>query len=341
MRLAGQAKGGYYAAPPEAVAMALEYLQPPEGKRYTVFDPCAGEGAAIRQIADALDARAFPCTAYAIELSEDRAEVLKTVLPEGNAIAPASYFGCAISPHFASLIWCNPPFDDRMGGGGRVETDFVYRAIDHLAPHGILALVCPQHVAENYRTMSLLTEQFESDTMCAMPFPDDVRHYDEVIVLCRKLDVPGRDQWCNMNNQYAQAARRRVIHELPPGRRPIRFAKCELTEDEVIRALKDSPLRRVLAVPREQPLPRPPMSPGQGHRAMLLASGFIDGLVEPEGEPPHVVRGTCRKKQYVAEQSVTENLDGSVTSKTVTAEKMQLVVRALDHGGTIHTLLQE
>ena len=164
MRLAGQARGGYYAAPPEAVAAALGRLRPPETGPCVAFDPCAGEAAAIKQIADALEAEP-----YAVELSEDRARVVRELLGEENVLAPANFLGTSISPKWVSFAWVNPPFDDKLGGGGRVELDFVERVIPMLAPHGVLALVCPESVAEQHQTMALLSEQFEVDTMSALP----------------------------------------------------------------------------------------------------------------------------------------------------------------------------
>ena len=80
------------------------------------------------------------------------------------------------------------------------------------------------------------------------------------------------------------------------------------------------------------------MSPGIGHRAMLLASGHIDGLICPPDEPPHVIRGTAAKDRYV--KSCDENVgeDGSVTTKTVISERTRLVIRILDSQGNLVNL---
>ena len=80
------------------------------------------------------------------------------------------------------------------------------------------------------------------------------------------------------------------------------------------------------------------MSPGIGHRAMLLASGHIDGLICPPDEPPHVIRGTAAKEPYIASCDETEAEDGSITTKTVISERTRLVVRILDSEGILTTL---
>ena len=80
------------------------------------------------------------------------------------------------------------------------------------------------------------------------------------------------------------------------------------------------------------------MSPGIGHRAILLASGHIDGLICPADEPPHVIRGTAAKDTYVASSDEIEGEDGSVTTRTVISERPRLVIKVLDSEGNITTL---
>ena len=80
------------------------------------------------------------------------------------------------------------------------------------------------------------------------------------------------------------------------------------------------------------------MSPGIGHRAMLLASGHIDGLISPADEPPHVIRGTAAKDSYVASSDTNEDDNGNVTTRTVISEKPRLVIRVLDAQGNITNL---
>ena len=67
-----------------------------------------------------------------------------------------------------------------------------------------------------------------------------------------------------------------------------------------------SPLRSHLTTTPEVPLPSPPLALGIGHVALLLASGHLDGVVRAEGGPPHAVRGTARKREYVSD--VTETI---------------------------------
>jgi hypothetical protein len=57
------------------------------------------------------------------------------------------------------------------------------------------------------------------------------------------------------------------------------------------------------------------------------------------GQSPHVVRGTSRKRQYVSDVTETGNPDGSTTKRTVLSERIELVVRTVDHTGIIQTFM--
>jgi hypothetical protein len=330
-----QVKGGYYAAAPEAVAAVLDRPRPPDEGECLILNPCAGEAKALLQLAQGLDA-----VPYGIELSEDRAAVVRESLPEGQALAPADFFRCAISHRSFSMVFCNPPYDYATGEEGRVESQFLERAFHLLADNGVLALVCPEDVASSYQTVAFFQERFGD--VSAMPFPEKVRKYSETIVLGRKLkvsdtvDCSGHYRWDWLETWME----RRTVYTLPAGQRPRQFRKVEPTDAELSRLVAQSPLRFRIQPPTDKLSYRlrPPMSPGIGHRAMLLASGHIDGLICPPDERPHVIRGTATKDKYVASCDESEDADGNVTTRTVVSERPKLVIRVLDSLGNITTL---
>jgi hypothetical protein len=79
------------------------------------------------------------------------------------------------------------------------------------------------------------------------------------------------------------------------------------------------------------------MSLGKGHLAMMLAAGHLNGVVEHEGELPHVVRGTSIKKEQLAKSEVIKTED-SVKIKTEYHENIRMVIRTLHADGTINDL---
>jgi hypothetical protein len=329
-----QVKGGYYAADPLAIAAVLDRLRPPSTGECLALDPCAGEGHALLQLAEGLYA-----VPYGIELSEDRAKRVKESLPEGQSLAPADFLRCSISFGSFSCIFCNPPYDYATGDDGRVESQFIERAAHLLAEGGVLALVCPHDVAESYATARFFHEHF--DRVSAMPFPEAVRKYNETIILGSKRKRPSLDTVHGSASAWLEKRMEaRFVYQLPPGRRPTHFRVIEPTDTELSRLVAQSPLRFHIERPADKAdlKLRPPMSPGIGHRAMLLASGHIDGLISPPNERPHVIRGTAAKDQYVASCDETVGDDGSITTKTVLSERTRLVVRVLDAAGTLTTL---
>ena len=284
-------------------------------------------------------ARGLNATAFGIELSEDRAAIVGEALPEGQSLAPADFLRCAISYRSFSMIWANPPYDYATGGDGRVETQFIERAAHLLADNGVLALVCPHDVADSYQTSEFFEQHFHQ--VSAMPFPEEVRKYSETVILGYKRKqsrvVNRRDCPYNWLEQRMQD---RIVYQLPAGVRPKVFRKTEPTDTELVRLVAKSPLRFHIERPADRAdyRPRPPLSPGNGHRAMLLASGHIDGLICPPDEPPHVIRGTAAKEEYVASCDESEDDKGNVTTRTVISEKPRLVIRVLDSHGKITNL---
>jgi hypothetical protein len=265
---------------------------------------------------------------FAIELDDSRTEILRTALPEAHVLAPADFFGCRANANSFSFIWLNPPFDDSYGGH-RVEDRFLQRATDWLMPGGVMALVCPEDAVDEYSDVRLhFIRYFENCKI--VPFPAQHRPFNEVIVFGhkrRRVEADAAASW----------APEHFIYRIPPSNGPKVFDKVQPTEPELQLMLANSPLRSHLTAPPVVALPSPPLALGIGHIALLLASGHLDGVVHPEGKPPHVVRGTSRKREYVADVTETENDDGSTTTKTTIAEKIELLVRTVDLSGNMRT----
>jgi predicted RNA methylase len=176
-------------AHPDAIAHAASFLRPPLAP-FSILDPCAGQGAAVRQLAELLGCP--PAATYAIELDEHRADTVHAALPEAHVLAPASFFGCQASYNSLSLTWLNPPFDDGYAGH-RVEEQFLLQATEWLMPGGVMAFVCPEDVMDEY---SEAREHFAIyyEKVKIVPFPEHCRPYREVVVLAHKRARPHLDR---------------------------------------------------------------------------------------------------------------------------------------------------
>lgn len=333
MRLAAQVKGGFYPAHENAVAFAASYLQPPIGEKFSILDPCAGQGTAIRQLGEFLGCP--PTLTHAIELDDCRADVIHAALPEAHVLAPADFFGCRVSYGSFSFIWLNPPFDYSYGGN-RVEDQFLWRATEWLMPGGVMALVCPEDVVEEYSDARQHFTRFYENVMI-VSFPEAHRPFNEMVVFGHKRARPDVDRTKDRKAWESIQAPKGFRYQIPPGNGPRLFQKVQPTEPELQRMLASSPLRSHLQSPPAVPVPSPPLPLGIGHVALLLASGHLDGVVHPEGKRPHVVRGTARKHSFVSDVTENENEDGSTTTRTTISERIELVIRTVDRTGHIRT----
>jgi tRNA1(Val) A37 N6-methylase TrmN6 len=330
MRLAAQMRGGFYPASPQAVALAASLLRPPAHQPLTILDPCAGEGAAIQQLASVLGCS--ESMIFAIELDDSRAEKLRTTLPEAHVLAPASFFGCRATMNSFSFIWLNPPFDYNYDGH-RMEDRFLLTATDWLMPGGVMALVCPEDVIGEF---SDARRHFATyfDRCMIVPFPADHRPFNEVIVFGHKRSRP------RVGDQHSLSmGASGTFYHLPASPGPRIFQKVEPTESELQQLLKDSPLRSHLAAPEATPLPTPPLALGIGHVALLLASGHLNGVVQSDGQSPHLVRGTSRKQEFLSEVTEDEDDESRTIKRTVISERIELVVRTVDLTGNIQTFM--
>jgi hypothetical protein len=381
VRLAAQAKLGWYPAAQEAIAELVKHLRvrPPDPDKtladVPILDPCAGEGQAIRQIANALGVD--PGYIYAIELDAGRAEVSRANLPGGNVLGPASFLGVQVSGQSFGLAYVNPPFDDELGGGRREEQAFAERATRLLVPRGILVLVCPlKALAGNRPFCTFLDAHY--DELCVYKFPDGHRPYNEIVVIGRKrreaipadaiyqhgrlhklgltwdsgggylighLPALGQLQPESWRNGHPSSEREPVLRtwDIPRTTRPTTFKKTAFTDSELVAAVASSPLNALLREVKIPPPLSPPLPLDKGHLGLILASGMLNGIVEgPHGV--HVVRGSSHKVEYHNKEASTseENPEtGAVTTKDVFSQRMVTIIRCVEQNGTIVTFSNE
>jgi len=331
MRLAAQAKAGFYPAPPEAIDEVLKYLRPPAKGKFAIIDPCAGEGTAIKHLAEKLGCPIED--AYAIELDGTRAKKCREESGLVNVIGPCSYFGTVVQQRSLSLVWCNPPFDDELGGGARVESRFFDEATKLLCKGGIMLLVCPERIANNHYVRETIGTWYDNVRM--VRFPEEHRKYQEVVMICVKRNemasVVHREDspYCSLDEYH-----------LPNSKGPgYRFYKNAMTDEELLKAMSESPATRLLDVASDYEMARPPLALGVGHIALLLASGHLDGVVRPPDELPHLVRGTVTKQESVVDQE-SECEGNVVKTKTTIAERIVLEVRVVTAEGELKTFVQ-
>jgi Uncharacterised methyltransferase family (DUF6094) len=371
MRLIGQAKQGFYPAPPEAIAGILKHLRRPvePDPRFKVddvniLDPCAGEAKALVQLAEGLGVSKDHV--FAIELNVSRAARIAEAYPDVRLLGPCSFEATRITRHSFSMIYLNAPFDDEFGGGGREEVKFLRQAVDLLVPGGILVQVCPvNQVYGKSQMVELLDTWFEQLELYL--FPDACRSYRECVVFGRRrkttltddlvfsegilrnrgisrcsaapiarlarLGEPQFSRWRYAEPDPASRKPELDTWELPFSVAPKRFQKTALTDEELEHELARSPLYDALRQRTLSPLKRPPLSLNKGHTSLLLMTGMLDGYVP--SSPPHVVRGLTSKVEKLRRTESYETPSGDAVTKQVFSESPIPIVRAVLPDGII------
>jgi hypothetical protein len=334
MRLAAMIRGGFYGCAPEVVEMIGRLIQYQDG---AILDPCAGEGEALDVLARTLGVPRDKV--YAIELERDRCAATKARLEGAHVMDACSFFDARVNAGSFSLIWTNPPFDDNVHGG-RAEVDFLMRATGLLVAGGVICLVVPERVVSaDYQPIPMyLVEHYEQ--LAVLTFPEEHRPFNEVVVIGvkRKSRIPHDDETWDRDVPHRPLEGCTLKWTAPAKAvAPKTFEKGGLTDEEIREALAASPLWKLTELPEVRKTARPPLPLGRGHIALLLASGQLDGVVQPEGEPSHVVRGVAHKVQCPPDVSEEVQESGAIKTTTIVRERIQLIVRAVGHDGIIRT----
>lgn len=350
MRLAAQAKMGYYPAHPNAIAELVKHLhcRPPDPTKkfdtINVLDPCAGKGVAIRDLSVGLGVTEEHV--YTVELDADRFSDIKELMPKSQFLTgPSGYAGAQITGCSFGLVYCNPPFDNELGGGKREEMGFTEISTRKLVPKGILVLVCPiKALVGNGDFVRYIDANYEEIAVYKFPDGQDengvtIRSYNEIVVIGKKrasqiprdaieklgclhlmrmqwngyieinsLPALGQNQPIHYNGGRPSYEREPFLRtwEIPHSWKPHVFKKTMFTDDELEAAIATSPLHAVLKEVVVLPPNAPPLPLDKGHLGLILASGMLDGIVKgPHGV--HVVRGSSHKVEYHnKEQSTNE-----------------------------------
>lgn len=332
MRLNAQVKGGFYPAHPEAIAHVLDHVR---ARGHTmILDPCCGKGEAIHQIGIILGQPA--ANVHAIELDALRVAAAKQLMPGSPVMGPADFIGADISNEAFGFAWVNPPFDDELGGGQRVEFIFLQRATAKLVSQGVMCLVCPARIAERGDVQKAMMSLYRD--IAVVPFPEDFRPFNEVAVLGIKRSTPVDPSEMEWDPNPTPG-----VYAIPPmGEKPRRFKKNSFTEDELSRLMHASKARKILRPPAPPPMPRPPLQLPKGQRALLLAGGFLNRDLQLPGQDPIVIKASPQKEEFQKSRDEEEVIDarGKSSTKvtTIISERIVVCVRVIDTDGVIHTL---
>lgn len=371
-RTASVAIGGYYPFPSHLLPALLSHLSAPwvpgsydhDDERWSLLDPCAGDGAAL----NALRAGLFPLNGptgaamdygqrydrdrraktYAVELERERFQRL-----EAGTALHADSFLVQFTPGCASLLFLNPPYDTERGAMKRTEARFLERWAQALAPGGVLVFVVPHYALT--ACAATLGQHFDEVSCVRLPGADFDTFHQVVLFARRRISLAAPDPsivaQCEAWSAEAPAAilGSGPVYAIAPRER-VDFGTFEVRSVDLQavfaaykpwhRTTKAEALETIgWAVPLDTGPRRWPllMPPRPQHVAAALASGVFDGAELKSSEPglPRLlVRAQFRKVfQTVATR---ETKAGAVETQV---ERPELVVRVLDlDKGAMHEL---
>ena len=340
MRLAAQAKGGFYPTPPRVVDLIAELIDTPSGYYHQgrntlrILDPCCGAGEALAQLAQRLDRpNAIPIETYGVELHRDRAEEAEKRLHRTLA---SDLFATSIANGAFGLLLLNPPYDFDSEDK-RTEHAFLNQTTRYLADGGLLVFIVPrQRLAVSARYLST-----HYGRMRCWAFPDPEREvFDQVVLMgYRKADpVPDAHaermalEWAVGEPEPLRSERHTDYSPETTPAGDILFTTRTVDPVAAAAEARRSGLWASTEItdslwPARDARSRPLMPLRRGHMAMLVAAGFLDNLcLEAEGRRI-LVKGRTAKEMVMVEDS---------PEKEVHREKLKTTVVALDlHGGEI------
>lgn len=306
------------------------FLRIPQG--CVALDPCCGTGEALAALAPGAEK-------YGIEIELDRARAARDRL---DRVLIGSMQECRLTNDSAGLVFLNPPYDDSTEG--RLEQVFVERCTKYVHRGGILVLIVKQ---DQLAALSgFLRRRYEIVGHWRFPDPfwdgPELAFGQTVLVLRRfvipPLELPSKDDFLDhlTSDRPALPEKADVRVDVPIGQ-PFRlFLPGELMVDDLAELVATSPLTRTMRTTSAIGCGRPPLPLKQGHIALTLASGVING---PYGEGPthHLAKGTVVRVQTTKVETETLPSGDPCMAEKLT-DSFAIRVRALRPNGTIHDL---
>ncbi len=334
MRLAAQAKGGYYPTPERVVDLIADLIHTPSGYYYRereslrILDPCCGAGDALERLVEGLSRpNALSMETFGIELHRDRAEEAEARL---DHVLAADLFATSIANGAFGLLFLNPPYD-YDSEDKRTEHAFLTHCTRYLADDGLLVFIVPrQRLAVSARYLSTHYARMQ-----CWAFPDPERQvFDQVVLFGFRKTDPVPDATAeSMVLEWAvgepEPLRSHAYTEFTPSTTPVgEILFTTRTVDPVAAAAeaRRSGLWASTEItdtlwPASDSRTRPLMPLRRGHMAMLVAAGFLNNLVLEADDRRILVKGRTSKDMVLVEDA---------PEKEVHREKLNTTVVALD-----------
>lgn len=329
-RLESEKKMGYYPTPLSVVRDLRKVFKAEQGIK--IFDPCCGEGIAVHEFA-----REKNAVTYGVELDNQRYAEAKERLD--NVLNCDSIAEVYRKGSF-DLLFLNPPYDwdvktEVDSKSVRTEKRFLQRHLGSLRNMGWLVYIIPFTSLES--TYKLLAQKLLKPYVFV--FPEEEYRFKQVVVIGQYLTAGGKNRY-DKNIAMFQS----MLKYVPSGKAyqylittsdiPELFSveakgKIDVYEsmrvdpEAVLHLVKKSDLYRLINEKNQsRGLINPLALLSEGHTAMLLASGAMNGRVDDL-----VIKG---KVNAFMEEVGSEVDEAGEKEKIRSRRKYEVIVNAFD-----------
>ena len=346
-RIESQAKAGYYPTPDSVCDILKNILEFEEGAR--ILDPCCGEGLALEQLAPEYT------ETFGIELDHSRATEARTRL--GSVLWCDSMMESRYTYGAFSLLYLNPPYDlayNPNGRSQRYETLFLRSFTKAVQLHGILIFVIPYYVLKEQDCAQALAERFANIQVLGFP-RTEFQAFKQCLVIGRKQRIS--DAKAEQTTRYLMNLgslepddflyETEVMKAVTPVKLVVQAAQKPLVTFRTVRIdpfleiptiQKAGILSNLITemIPQGRNIIRPLAPLEQGHLALLLAGGFMNGVIR-NGDKVMVIKGCVKKSSPII--SAVEKIDDDKGGTITTRDKYHPMVKMIDmQSATIHVI---
>ena len=344
MRLAAQAKMGFYPTPESLTPIIARYLKRQKYGLIRAIDPCAGEGSAIKLIGNPLEAET-----YGIEIDLDRGEKAKQTL---TRCLITDYQNTRISNSAFSLLWLNPPYDwaakdSQIDKSERYERTFLRDSIKYLCPKGILIYLIPLKRLDGHISR-MLSYRFEQVSIFKFP-EEEYKAFKQLVIMGTLKKQPKKDD--DLAEYLKQCGQLKAvvpylpekpthIYEVPVSPSPANFMfrSKEIDTEELAEEISEYGLFhhfREITTPLDlEEKIRPIMPLRHGHLAQILACGMMNGIVwDRERINPLLIKGITKKEVDHSVEIVDENVE-----KHIEKDVIKIQINAFNRSGELFTI---
>ena len=342
MRLEGQAKMGFYPTPENELEKIFNMINP-QGT-ITAIDPCAGDGRALKWIKEHYE----NSITVGIELEKGKFE--EYIKGKFDITYNADALNEIVSANgWADLLFLNPPYDDDVYSSVRLENLFLDRYTSVLAVGGLLIFIVPEKIIENSISNLIL----EYEPLVLYKFEDQI--YNQWVFIGRKKgrkslfsykkDKPFKPadikRFYYVKGYYYE----RLFGEFLPiskielkgkGRKP-KIKSLHIDREELKKKLTDDSFNEFAEIHDHLKAVsvEPITYPREGHLAVLLSAGLVNGQVD---ENTWVMGSVSYKSFSNTEEEINDDKIKTTTKITkIPVASMKVLEKTAD-GFELYTL---